>query len=338
MKTRILIIISIVIGFFILPQAFGITEEQIHGSSSFDMIPTELIPGKPTTFEIKFQYTTGPYALDNLIPVIEVNPASAISNIQIDAQPVGVAQKQIIRIPVTITVDPQIEHEKIFLSVSFAGDHFSSRSDAIYKSSWTESITFDIAPKDTVGIPLGDCIPIDIPYTVSGGDIFTVCKSDSLNSVRVIVDAISNGTVAVDIPQTMLYALGDTECNVTNDFFVLMHGEEILANITATENGNLVKVDFTKGIHEIEIIGASIVPSPAPAQYCGIVEGYEKKFLAPLDQTDRGVAPDSIRCNEGLVLVKKIDNTPACVKPESITKLVERSWAKPPASMFRDDT
>ncbi len=45
-----------------------------------------------------------------------------------------------------------MEHEKIFLSIYFTGDHFSSRSDAFYKSAWTDSITFDIAPKDQVGI------------------------------------------------------------------------------------------------------------------------------------------------------------------------------------------
>ena len=65
--------------------------------------------------------------------------------------PEEISQGQIVRIPVTITVNPNIEHEKIFLSIYFTGDHFSSRSDAFYKSAWTDSITFDVAPKVQVG-------------------------------------------------------------------------------------------------------------------------------------------------------------------------------------------
>ena len=45
-------------------------------------------------------------------------------------------------------------------------------------------------------------------------------------------------------------------------------------------------------------------------------------------QIKNGVSPDSIICIEGLELIFKLgDNSPACVKPSSIAKLVERGWA-----------
>ncbi len=46
-------------------------------------------------------------------------------------------------------------------------------------------------------------------------------------------------------------------------------------------------------------------------------------------QIKNGVSPDSIICTEGLELIFKLrDNSPACVKPSSIAKLVERGWAR----------
>ncbi len=150
MRTRLLIIIASVGLLVSIPFTFA--SESFYGTSSFENTPSELTPGKPTQFEIKFQYTAGPYALSNFSPVIDVSPPSASLMVHIDVETLeGISQGQIVRIPVTITVNPNIEHEKIFLSIYFTGDHFSSRSDTFYKSAWTDSITFDIAPKDQVG-------------------------------------------------------------------------------------------------------------------------------------------------------------------------------------------
>lgn len=150
MKTRLLIVIIFVGLLVSIPYVFA--SESFYGTSSFENTPSELTPGKPTQFEIKFQYTAGPYALSNFSPVIDVSPTSASPMVHFDVEPLeGISQGQVVRIPVTITVNPNIEHEKIFLSIYFTGDHFSSRSDAFYTSAWTDSITFDIAPKDQVG-------------------------------------------------------------------------------------------------------------------------------------------------------------------------------------------
>jgi hypothetical protein len=45
-------------------------------------------------------------------------------------------------------------------------------------------------------------------------------------------------------------------------------------------------------------------------------------------QIKNGISPDFLTCNEGLELIfKHRDSSPACVKPSSIAKLVERGWA-----------
>lgn len=51
-------------------------------------------------------------------------------------------------------------------------------------------------------------------------------------------------------------------------------------------------------------------------------------FPPPLKQISQGTSPDSVTCTEGLELVlKKSNGFPACVKPSSVEKLIDRSWA-----------
>ena len=45
-------------------------------------------------------------------------------------------------------------------------------------------------------------------------------------------------------------------------------------------------------------------------------------------QIASGVLPEEIKCKEGFDLVFKItNNMPACVKPLTVEKLIERGWA-----------
>src|SRR5438094_4269329 len=48
---------------------------------------------------------------------------------------------------------------------------------------------------------------------------------------------------------------------------------------------------------------------------------------SPLKQFKSGTSAKDVKCNQDLVLViKKSDNSPACVKPDTAQKLVERGW------------
>ncbi len=51
-------------------------------------------------------------------------------------------------------------------------------------------------------------------------------------------------------------------------------------------------------------------------------------FAPPLQQIRDGVEPSHVTCNEGLeLLVKQSNGKPACVKPGTVEKLIERGWA-----------
>lgn len=55
---------------------------------------------------------------------------------------------------------------------------------------------------------------------------------------------------------------------------------------------------------------------------------YSEDLAAPLKQVKDGILPEQVVCSEGLVLgIKKSDNTPACVTPGTLQKLVIRGWA-----------
>ena len=51
-------------------------------------------------------------------------------------------------------------------------------------------------------------------------------------------------------------------------------------------------------------------------------------FNSPLKQLQIGIDPESVVCKEGLQLIQSIHDKPACVKNNSVKKLVERGWAK----------
>ncbi len=52
---------------------------------------------------------------------------------------------------------------------------------------------------------------------------------------------------------------------------------------------------------------------------------------SPLRQYRSGISENIVVCKEDLQLIIKIeDNSPACVKPQTIKILVERGWAKNP--------
>jgi len=48
--------------------------------------------------------------------------------------------------------------------------------------------------------------------------------------------------------------------------------------------------------------------------------------ITPLKQFKYGISFDKIECRDDLVLVQKYDNSPACVKPETVSEIFERNW------------
>lgn len=61
-----------------------------------------------------------------------------------------------------------------------------------------------------------------------------------------------------------------------------------------------------------------------------VVENCETFAVSPPKQISLGASPKEVQCQKELVLItKSSDGSPACVKPETKQKLIERGWAKP---------
>ena len=88
----------------------------------------------------------------------------------------------------------------------------------------------------------------------------------------------------------------------------------------------------SESLEELEL--GDLVQSSSSTQ----TDGFEYEKISPAKQIYFGVLPEDVKCRESLVLVlKSSSNSPACVKPETISKLIERGWAemtRPPARVF----
>ncbi len=63
----------------------------------------------------------------------------------------------------------------------------------------------------------------------------------------------------------------------------------------------------------------------------GMQESFAENILNPKQQLKEGVLSREVECKEGLQLIfKSSDNSPACVKPLTAKKLIERGWAENP--------
>lgn len=170
-----------------------------------------------------------------------------------------------------------------------------------------------------------DCKPVTIDYQIKGGTLTSICKQSKwMVGLTAEIKAYSDGEVILDIPKSMVFSLDSKDCDTSNAFIVLLDGKEIPLTVTENGSSNLVKIPFTEGDHEIQVAGTSIIPSPAPAQYCGIVMGYDSLYLPPKFQIERGMEPEQVKCNEGLELIIRSNDRPACVKSETMPDLHKR--------------
>ncbi len=60
----------------------------------------------------------------------------------------------------------------------------------------------------------------------------------------------------------------------------------------------------------------------------GVQESFAENYLSPLHQLESGIAPENILCRENLVLVIRNNGLPACVKEDSVFRLLQIGWAE----------
>lgn len=100
---------------------------------------------------------------------------------------------------------------------------------------------------------------------------------------------------------------------------------ELIAELPVLERiGNQEALKITYGPCTISYLEK--IKGDAPPPYLEMV------FPAPLKQIESGLYLDEIQCKEYLTLVTKHDGTPACVKEQTVPKLIERDWLFDPVN------
>jgi hypothetical protein len=134
---KIFFLLSAVLLFSIIPSAFALPENLFNGSSLFEKLP-EIQAGKTSDFTIKLFYKSGPYALENLTPVIDIYPVSFTRYLTIKTESASgsLYPFSTVHIKGNITASPDIPAGKTSLMYYFVANDTQGNS---YKSSWFDS-------------------------------------------------------------------------------------------------------------------------------------------------------------------------------------------------------
>lgn len=104
-----------------------------------------------------------------------------------------------------------------------------------------------------------------------------------------------------------------------------------LGNYTISLNepldGSTIQLDqYSLQLLKVKPHPTSTEPTPV-WDYVAIMKFTVNEILPPLNQIATGKIPENVLCKEGLELIfKSSDNSPACVKPQTAEKLIERGW------------
>lgn len=155
-----------------------------------------------------------------------------------------------------------------------------------------------------------------IPYKITNGivnDMKLTCDSASL---VLSISSSDAGILQLDVPHRMLSGI----------FMVLVDGVEW---DEVSIDGNMLTVNFSENTSKIDVVGSYYI---TPDKYTGVCDvSHDPPYsyiLSPIKQYNSGIRYHEIICKDGLELIGKSTNgTPACVKPQSVEKLVQRWWA-----------
>jgi len=160
-----------------------------------------------------------------------------------------------------------ISPDKTFSTEIFAGGGlWKSKGTYTIKvlygtQSRTAETTFEFGGSDGTTKPTGT-IKVDrtnfvLSYKITGGSVLSVTPDDEANSLVVVIKTTSDGVLTITLPRALI----DAKINGQDDnFFVLIDGEEVEFEETATGTDRTLTIAFPDGAEEIEIIGTFVVP------------------------------------------------------------------------------
>ncbi|WP_185736605.1 hypothetical protein [Candidatus Nitrosopumilus sp. SW] len=166
---------------------------------------------------------------------------------------------------------------------------------------------------------------VRLEYSINDGKVLEMCKDSLSPDVIVSVYSEIDNRLTIEIPKKLVYAV-DQDCN-SQEVIVLIDDEEHFVMVENTPSSRIFTLDLFPGEHVIEFLGTFTLGDDVH-QYCGEIYGYDSQFLSPKKQIENGRFSTSVRCNDGLELILKYDDSPACVTLETKQKLIQRGWVE----------
>src|SRR3990170_3728284 len=126
-------------------------------------------------------------------------------------------------------------------------------------------------PTGTIGVDRTNFV---LSYTIKGGSVLSVTPDDEANSLIIAIKTTSDGELKITLPRALI----DAKINGQDDnFFVLIDGEEVEFEETATGTDRTLTIAFQDGAEEIEIIAAVLATSTSAV----FAQGYYDEEACP---------------------------------------------------------
>ena len=96
-----------------------------------------------------------------------------------------------------------------------------------------------------------------VNYKITGGKLVSITPDVEAHSLIIAMTASQDGSLVITLPRSLIDAkMGDQD----DTFFVLVDGEEVDFEETATSTDRTLTIQFPAGAEEIEIIGTVVIP------------------------------------------------------------------------------
>ena len=96
-----------------------------------------------------------------------------------------------------------------------------------------------------------------VNYKITGGKLVSITPDVEAHSLTIAMTASQDGSLVITLPRSLIDAkMGDQD----DTFFVLVDGEEVDFEETATSTDRTLTIQFPAGAEEIEIIGTVVIP------------------------------------------------------------------------------
>ena len=180
-----------------------------------------------------------------------------------------------------------------------------------------------------IGLPVAlfktDNHVYEIQYDITNGKIGASLVDLPARELIFTINAAGDGHLTVYLPREII----DSKRNGLDKPYLVYVGDLYsgLKRTTADEIVNddqmrVLTINFTKGENEIGILGSYFIENKSQDAPINLYGNF-----SPRIQFEKGIDPEDVICKEGFQpIIKSNNGHPACVKPETKTRLIERGW------------